>query len=166
MTTTIATFTNDQLHRSTPSIFASTPWHHMSDRYRFVPTIEVVDLLRDRGFQPVRAQQSRSRIEGKGAFTERLIHFRNESLIDAPGVGEEIPELVLVNSHDGTSSYQLIAGIFRLSPPPAGVGRSSSGLGDSSGKPGPDVPFGRHSTFNTNGTTCTRPLRLNWPQPL
>jgi hypothetical protein len=29
-------------------------------------------------------------------------------------VGEEIPELVLVNSHDGTSGYQLMAGIFRL----------------------------------------------------
>src|SRR5262249_39656086 len=114
MTTAIATLTNDQLHRSAPSIFASTPWHHMSDGYRFVPTIEVVDLLRGRGFQPVRAQQSRSRIEGKGAFTKHLIRFRHDSLIDAPRVGEEIPELVLVNSHDGTSSYQLMAGIFRL----------------------------------------------------
>jgi hypothetical protein len=52
MTTTIATLSNDQLHRSAPSIFAATPWPRMSGRYRFVPTIEVVDLLRDRGFAP------------------------------------------------------------------------------------------------------------------
>jgi hypothetical protein len=63
---------------------------------------------------PVRAQQSRSRIEGKGDFTKHLIRFRHDSLLDSPRVGEEIPELVLVNSHDGTSSYQLMAGIFRL----------------------------------------------------
>ncbi len=110
--TTLATLSDDQLHRSAPSIFASTPWHRMSDRYRFVPTIEVVDMLRDRGFLPVRAQQSRSRIEGKGAFTKHLVRFRHDSLIDTQG--DEIPELVLVNSHDGTSSYQLMAGIFRL----------------------------------------------------
>jgi hypothetical protein len=29
-------------------------------------------------------------------------------------VGEEIPELVLVNSHDGSSAYRFMAGIFRL----------------------------------------------------
>jgi hypothetical protein len=39
----------------------------MSARYRHVPTIEVVDILRDRGFHPVKAVQSRSRIEGKQA---------------------------------------------------------------------------------------------------
>jgi len=110
MTTT--TLTNSQLNCTAPSIFASSPWHRMSDRYKFVPTIEVVDLLRDRGFMPVRAQQSRSRIEGKGEFTKHLLRFRHDSMIDDSG--EEIPELVLVNSHDGTSSYQLMAGIFRL----------------------------------------------------
>jgi hypothetical protein len=29
-------------------------------------------------------------------------------------VGEDIPEIVLINSHDGSSSYQLMAGLFRL----------------------------------------------------
>lgn len=82
----------------------------MSDR--FVPTIEVVGILRERGFEPVRGQQSRSCIEGKGDFTKHLLRFRHDSLLDASG--DETPELVLVNSHDGTSSYQLMAGIFRL----------------------------------------------------
>jgi hypothetical protein len=29
-------------------------------------------------------------------------------------VGDSLVEVVLVNSHDGTSSYKLMAGIFRL----------------------------------------------------
>src|SRR5439155_8805861 len=29
-------------------------------------------------------------------------------------VGAEVPELVLVNSHDGTSAYKFLAGVFRL----------------------------------------------------
>lgn len=114
MTTTLATLNNEQLLRSAPSIFATRPWHGVSERYRFVPTIDVVDMLRDRGFMPVRAQQSRSRIEGKGDFTKHLIRFRHSEMMNAPAVGDEIPELVLVNSHDRTSSYQLMAGIFRL----------------------------------------------------
>ena len=56
--TTLATLSNDQLHRSAPSIFAPTPWHRMSERYRFVPTIEVVDCSATGGscpFAPSRA---------------------------------------------------------------------------------------------------------------
>jgi len=105
---------NDSLRRLVPSVFAATPWHSMSDRYKFVPTIEVVDVLRDRGFVPTFAVQSRSRIEGKGDFTKHLLRFRQENLLAPTAVGDEFPELVLVNSHDGTSSYNFMSGIFRL----------------------------------------------------
>jgi hypothetical protein len=86
----------------------------MSDRYRMVPTIGVVDMLRDRGFLPVRAEQSRTRIPGKGDFTRHLVRFRHADHFGPLTVGAEIPEVVLVNSHDGTSAYRFMAGIFRL----------------------------------------------------
>jgi hypothetical protein len=86
----------------------------MSARYRLVPTIEVVGILRDRGFLPVRAEQSRTRVPGKGDFTRHLVRFRHADLFAPVTVGEEVPELVLVNSHDGTSAYRFLAGIFRL----------------------------------------------------
>ncbi len=111
MTTTL---TRDQLRSATPSVFASTPYEGMSPRYRMVPTIEVVDILRERGFQPVKAVQSRSRIEGKQAYTRHMIRFRHADYLTPQTVGTELPELVLSNSHDGTAAYRFASGIFRL----------------------------------------------------
>jgi hypothetical protein len=87
----------------------------MSARYRMVPTIDVVDVLRDKGFLPVRAQQSRSRIPGKADFTKHMVRFRPADLFEGPlAVGDVFPELVLSNAHDGTSAYNLMLGLFRL----------------------------------------------------
>ena len=108
-----AALDHDTLRRLAPSIFAASPWGRMSDRYKMVPTIEVVAMLAERGFRPVRAQQSRSRIEGKGDFTRHLIRFRHDDYLDQ-AAGAELPELVLTNSHDGTSAYRFLSGIFRL----------------------------------------------------
>ncbi len=111
---TNATLTRDDLRRAAPSVFADRPWQAMSGRYRMVPTIDVVNILAERGFRPVRAHQSRSRVPGKEGFTRHLLRFRHESALDPPSVGQEAPELVLTNSHDGTSAYRFMAGIFRL----------------------------------------------------
>lgn len=105
---------NDQLQAVAPSIFATQPWEKMSDKYRFIPTVEVINAMRDNGFQPVRVMQSRTRIPGKGDFTKHLIRFAHNNHLQLSNVGEERPEVVLVNSHDGSSAYQLMAGIFRL----------------------------------------------------
>jgi hypothetical protein len=116
-TTTLARpasiLTADQLRRVAPSIFAESPWGRMSHRYRMVPTIEVVAMLADRGFRPVLAKQSRSRVEGKGDFTRHLIRFRHDDHM-GESAGAEVPELVLTNSHDGTSAYRFMSGVFRL----------------------------------------------------
>lgn len=102
---------NDQIARVAPSVFAVAPFHAMSERYRFVPTIQVVDKLRSEGFFPVSAGQGRTRIPGKGDFTRHVLRFRQDN---GPAVVGELPEIVLLNSHDGSSSYQLHAGLFRL----------------------------------------------------
>jgi hypothetical protein len=111
----IAELTNDDLRERAPSVFADSAWGNMSQRYKFVPTIEVVDWLREEGFLPVRALQSRSRIEGKSEFTKHMVRFRHKEHMDnaVNHVGQEYPEITLVNSHDGTSSYQLYPSIFR-----------------------------------------------------
>ena len=111
---TTAILTRDDLRVSAPSIFADRPWHDMSHRYRLVPTIEVVDILAERGYFPVRAHQSNSRIPGKADFTRHLIRFRHSGSLQPLAFVQETPELVLTNSHDGTSAYRFMAGIFRL----------------------------------------------------
>jgi Domain of unknown function (DUF932) len=109
--------TNQQLERYAPSIFATEPWKGMSDKYKFIPTIAVVEDLRKEGFLPVSATQSRSRIDGKAAFTKHQIRFRDFRNGGVPAIrelGTVYPEIVLTNSHDGGSVYALDAGLFRL----------------------------------------------------
>jgi hypothetical protein len=110
---TAIALSNDALRKAAPSIFADHPWERVSERYAFIPTIQVVDALRAEGFLPVKAMQSRTRIEGKGDFTKHMIRFRRAQDFEIVK-GDELPEIVLVNSHDRSSSYQLSAGIFRL----------------------------------------------------
>ena len=99
------TMTLDQIRTVTPSVFAEQPWHTMSEKYRFFPTSHVVEGLMAQGFLPVRAQQSRTRIEGKRHFTKHMLRFRHASQAES-AVQSVIPEIVLVNSHDGSSVYQ------------------------------------------------------------
>ena len=106
---------DDQLRRLTPSAFATGKHESRSERYTYIPTSAVVDGLRANGFTPTFAKQGRSRIAGKADFTKHLIRFRYAGQEGAARkVGDVFPEVVLVNSHDGTSAYQLMAGTFRL----------------------------------------------------
>lgn len=103
--------TLDQVRRLAPSAFATDKHDSRSDRYAYIPTSRVITAMMDEGFQPFRAQQGSSRIEGKADFTKHMIRFRHASAMTAQ-VGDSIPEVVLINSHDGTCKYRLIAGIF------------------------------------------------------
>lgn len=101
---------NSQLIRIAPSIFAEHPHDSRSDRYTYIPTIQVLDGLRKEGFQPFMVAQSRSRIEGKSEYTKHMLRLRYASDI----ASKEANEIILINSHDGTSSYQMLAGVFRF----------------------------------------------------
>lgn len=103
------------LRRLVPSAFAPHQHASRSRRYTYIPTSAVIDGLRAHGFEPTFARQGRCRLPGKADFTKHLIRFRFAG--PAPAlrkVGDTVPEVVLVNSHDGTSAYQLMAGVFRL----------------------------------------------------
>lgn len=104
-----------QLRSLVPSAYATEPHISRSSRYTHIPTSEVIDGLVAEGFVPTKAVQSRSRIEGKTEFTKHMIRFRHQdSMMVANQLNANIPEIVLINSHDGTSSYKLLSGIFRM----------------------------------------------------
>ncbi len=107
-----ATLDRDSLLRLAPSIYAPAPWEKVSEHYRFVPTYSVLDILADMGFHPVMAAQSRCRIPGKDGFTKHMVRLRHTQYLDNPS--PNMPELVLVNSHDRSSAYKFYSGIFRM----------------------------------------------------
>jgi len=108
--------TIDQIAKYAPSAMATTAHESRSDRYTYIPTVAVIEGMMKQGFQPFSASQSRSRIEGKTEFTKHMIRFRHQGTdsTELMKVGDVVPEVVLINSHDGTSCYKLIAGMYRL----------------------------------------------------
>jgi hypothetical protein len=103
---------NEQIQCIAPSAFAGQAYEKQSQRYAFVPTSAVIDGMRLAGFEPVSAMQSSTKIVGKENFTKHMIRFRSQSLVSK--LGDSRLETVLINSHDGTSCYQLSLGVFRL----------------------------------------------------
>ena len=108
-----APLSNEQIAQYAPSVLAESAHESRGDRYSFIPTIQVLDGLRAEGFQPFEVRQTRVKDQGRREFTKHLVRLRHASSIES-ALGEEVPEIVLINSHDGTSSYQLLAGFFRL----------------------------------------------------
>jgi len=101
---------DDQIRRVAPSIFADAPHESRSDRYSYIPTAAVLTELRKEGFQPFMVTQTRVRNESHREYTKHMIRLRHASQI----TGAEANEIVLLNSHNGTSSYQMLAGMFRF----------------------------------------------------
>jgi len=93
-----------------PSIFATQAHASRSERYTYIPTIKVLDGLRKQGFEAFFVCQTRVRDEAKRDHTKHMLRLRHASQIDT----ENANEIILLNSHDGTSSYQMIAGMFRF----------------------------------------------------
>jgi hypothetical protein len=101
---------NDEIAEVAPSILAHSPHESRSERYSYIPTVDVLDALRREGFQPFMVCQTRVRDDARRTHTKHLLRLRHAEQIS----GREANEIILLNSHDGSSSYQMIAGMFRF----------------------------------------------------
>lgn len=101
----------DQMRQAAPSIFAPAKHASRSRRYTYIPTIDVLRGLRREGFEPFMVAQGRSRIEGRSEFTKHMIRMRHAGHVSTR---PEANEIILINSHDGASSYQMLSGVLRF----------------------------------------------------
>lgn len=105
--------TPDQIRRVAPSIFTGGQHGRCSDQYRCIPTIAILEELAGRGFHPYEVAQSQSRDENKRTFGKHRVRLRHESETRLSATNQIYQEIVLINSHDGTSSYRMMGGQFR-----------------------------------------------------
>lgn len=106
---------NDELMVLAPSVFAERPAESTSGWYKQVPTVAVIDRMRDSGWLPVRATENRVMDETRQGFQRHMVRFaRRDDLGVMRSVGDVRPEVVLINSHDGKSSFQVSLGLFRM----------------------------------------------------
>jgi len=101
---------DEQIRNVAPSIFAEEKHGSRSDRYTYIPTGDVLTGLRKQGFSPFFVCQTRTRDENKREHSKHMMRLRHASQI----ASAEANEIILLNSHDGTSSYQMLAGVFRF----------------------------------------------------
>jgi hypothetical protein len=105
---------DEELHQLAPSVFASQPIEGVSDRYSFLPTSSILKGMRENGWVPVRAEQQSVRTEARRGFQKHLIRFARAEYLETWEKNQVRPEVVLLNSHDKSSAYQLHCGLFRL----------------------------------------------------
>ncbi len=90
-----------------PAVCAKEP-KGVSEKYTFIPTTRIVADLISLGWHPVKV------LGRSGSETAKhVIRFRQPEHL-AGGLQEVCPEIVMLNSHDGLSSFRLSAGLFRL----------------------------------------------------
>jgi hypothetical protein len=104
--------TLDQIRTVAPSVFAEDRHASRSARYSFIPTSQIVEHLMAADYGVFAVNQGGSRDEDKRGFTKHMLRLR--PLSQPVQVGGTHNEIVLLNSHDGTSAYRLMAGVFRL----------------------------------------------------
>jgi len=103
---------NIELKHLAPSIFANSPSFEVSEKYAFIPTIEVVKMFRSNSWYPVEAKESFVRLSHNQGYQKHLIRFRH--IGDFLNEKEEAIEIILTNSHNRTSSFIIQAGVFRF----------------------------------------------------
>ncbi|HIE1494986.1 TPA: DUF932 domain-containing protein [Enterobacter kobei] len=101
--------THDELRQHVPSVFGEDKHESRSDRYCYIPTITLLENLQREGFQPFFACQSRVRDPDRREHTKHMLRLRRAGQIN----DQQVPEIIILNSHDGVSSFQLLPGIFR-----------------------------------------------------
>ena len=81
-----------------------------------IPTIDVLKVLRGEGYLPVTARQAPAASRWSEGHQRHMIRLRQGGLEQYTGTKKEgglIPELILVNSSDATTSFDLSLGMWR-----------------------------------------------------
>ena len=99
----------EALRQKVPAAYAPAAHESRSPSYTFISTATVVDALGSAGFYPVEARQA---VRAKSLLHARhLIRFRRR--FETVALRDVVPEILFLNSHDGTSAYQLRVGLYR-----------------------------------------------------
>lgn len=111
MSQPIKPLTNEQLKEQAPSLFQEQPYHKVSEKYHFIPTIQIIENLREKSWFPVSVSQSNVRDLDKDGFQQHYVRFQN--FADLINPSSNVVELLLFNSHDRSKAFTISAGIYR-----------------------------------------------------
>ena len=102
---------DNDMARFAPSIFAGEAHESRKESYGYIPTIDVLNELRKEGYEVRSVAQQLCRDIGRRAHTRHMVRMTHP---DMPHDANGQHEIILLNSHDGTSSFRLASGYFRF----------------------------------------------------
>jgi hypothetical protein len=95
--------------RAAPKMNANT--------YGFTSTRDILTVFQDNGWNVVSSQAARVKDPLNAGYQKHLIKLENPAFQSIEGLStnnSSKPQLVLLNSHDGTSSLQILWGLLRI----------------------------------------------------
>ena len=103
----------DEIKRLAPSVFTKTAFDELSSKYTHIPTSRVIEDMEKLGFFVTECKEIKAR--KRVGFQKHLLIFRNPDIVINGEDGDEIhPQILIGNSHDGTSSFTFQSGLFRV----------------------------------------------------
>jgi len=92
------------------SALAAAPAPTVSRRYEFISTADIVQRFSQEGWAVAQATVAAPRKKDP-LWAKHMLDFRHPDLKEINGA---VPRIILTNSHDGSSSARLLAGVFRF----------------------------------------------------
>lgn len=109
------TLSREQIASKAPAVLSTDYKDTLSTRYTHIPTSVLLSDMSALGWEVVDVKQQFSRKSTSMNHKKHLVIFRNPNLVIKGKDGDDVyPQILIVNSHDGSSSFQFRAGIFRL----------------------------------------------------
>lgn len=106
----------DDLRRYVPSIFADHPHERRSPAYGLVSTHRLLEELATKGFVVSHAAQLVARKQQDRATAKHIVRLQHAGHrpTETRVLGEVWPEVVILNSHDGSTKFRMQSGLLRL----------------------------------------------------
>jgi len=103
---------NVNLNDQSLALNATAPAATVTQAYKFASTADLVQGFEQRGWVISNYNQARVRNQNKVGKQKHVVRMRRAD--GGLKVGDSFVEIVIMNSHDGTSGVKLFAGLFRL----------------------------------------------------
>lgn len=107
--------TNQEIAARCPQVFETSYSALRTKKYGQLTTASVIDALRTEGYEVTNAFAQSVRAGKRPTIhNKHCVRLSHRDFLDTLSPDETRPEIVIVNSHDGSSSFRIMAGIFRL----------------------------------------------------
>jgi hypothetical protein len=105
--------TVEDMQQRAPAMFSDTKAERLTDRYAAFRTADLLPIMADYDYFPVQAAQKRP-TKNSPTKAEHKTHMVAFSKGGDQGDGQTRGEIIVYNSHDGSSALRLFAGAYRF----------------------------------------------------